>query len=155
MLVKSTAWIIRPFLWLLNMLIPLGDLIARVWVAQIFLQDGWFKMQSWSNTVQLFSDHYILSPAITAGLAVALEIILPILLIIGFGGRIIIFLFLVFNIVTMYSYDFIWTPDGTPNLNQQMAWGMLLMLLMLHGSGRFSLDYWLHQRHGHHLKLKK
>ena len=54
----------------------------------------------------------------------------------------------------MYSYNFIWTPEGATNLNQQMAWAMLLMLLMLHGSGKLSLDYWLHRRHGHHLKLK-
>lgn len=154
MLIKSTAIILRPFLWLLNMLIPVGDLIARVWVAQIFLLDGWFKLQNWNNTVRLFDSHYVLSPAFTAGLTVGAEIILPILLILGFGGRIIIFLFFIFNIIAMYSYNFIWTPEGSTNLNQQMAWSMLLMLLMLHGPGKLSLDYWLHRRHGHHLKLK-
>jgi putative oxidoreductase len=154
MVVKSTAFILRPFLWLLNMLIPLGDLIARVWVAQIFLQDGWFKLQSWSNTVTLFKDHYLISAAFTAVLVIAAEIILPILLILGLGGRVIIFLFFIFSIATMYFYNFIWTPEGATNLNQQMAWTMLLMLLMLHGSGRWSLDHWLHRRHGHLLKLK-
>lgn len=154
MLVKTTAFILRPFLWLLNMLIPLGDLIARIWVAQIFLQDGWNKLQNWENTVRLFDNHYFLSPAFTAGLALGAEIILPILLILGLGGRIMIFLFFIFNIITMYSYNFIWTPEGSTNLNQQIAWGMVLMLLMLHGPGKYSLDYWLHRRHGHHLKLK-
>ncbi|MBS0349937.1 MAG: DoxX family membrane protein [Proteobacteria bacterium] len=154
MFVKSMAWLVSPFLWLLNVLIPLGDLIARVWVAQIFLQDGWYKIQSWHNSMQLFSNHFIISPSFTAVLVLGAEIILPILLIIGLGGRIIIFLFLVFNIYTMYSYNFIWTPEGTTNFNQQMAWAMLLMLLMLHGSGRFSVDHWLHKRHGHHLKFK-
>lgn len=155
MIVRSIAFVIRPFLWLLNLLIPLGDLIARIWVAQIFLRDGWFKLQSWNHTVALFNKHFVSSPEFTAGLALAAEIILPILLILGLGGRIIILLFLIFNIFTMYSYNFIWTPEGSTNLNEQISWAMLLMLLMLHGSGKFSLDHWLHKRHGHHLKLKE
>jgi len=154
MLVKSVAFVLRPFLWVLNMLIPLGDLIARIWVAQIFLRDGWFKLQDWNHTIGLFNQHYVVSPAFAAGLATAAEIILPILLILGLGGRIMILLFLIFNIITMYSYNFIWTPEGSTNLNEQISWAMLLMLLMLHGPGRISVDHWLHQRHGHHLKLK-
>lgn len=155
MFVRLTALILRPFLWILNMLIPLGDLIARIWIAQIFLRDGWFKFQNWSSTVNLFNHHYFISPAFVAALVIAAEIILPILLILGLGGRIIILLFFIFNIITMYSYNFIWTPEGATNLNQQIAWGMLLMLLMLHGAGRWSLDHWLHKRHGHLLKQKK
>jgi len=120
----------------------------RVWVAQIFLRDGWFKLQNWDSTL-----HTLGVPIGVA--AIAAEIILPILLILGLGGRIMILLFLIFNIITMYSYNFVWTPEGSTNLNQQIAWAMLLMLLMLHGPGKFSVDYWLHRRHGHHLKLKK
>ncbi len=149
MFIKSSAVILSPFLWLLNLLIPLGDLIARVWVAQIFLRDGWYKFENWNHTVNLLHSPY------WAGLVIAVEIILPVLLIIGLGGRIIILLFFLFNIFTMYSYNFIWTPEGITNFNQQMAWAMVLMLLMLHGSGRWSVDHWLHLRHGHHLKLKK
>lgn len=154
MFVKTVAIVIKPFLWLLNLLIPVGDLIARIWLAQIFLRDGWYKLQDWNHTVKLFSDHSWVSPAFSAGLTVAAEIILPILLILGLGGRIIIFLFLVFNVITMYSYNFIWTPEGATNLNQQIAWGMVLMLLMLHGSGKISLDHWLHKKHGHYLKQR-
>jgi putative oxidoreductase len=154
MFIKTTAFVLRPFIWLLNALIPLGDLIARIWVGQIFLLDGWNKLQNWQATINLFNNHYVISPVFTAGLVLAAEIILPILLIIGFGGRIIIFLFFIFSLYTMYSYNFVWTPEGVTNLNQQMAWSLLLMLLMLHGPGLFSIDHWLHKRHGHHLKLK-
>lgn len=155
MLIKSAALILRPFIWLLNTLIPIGDLIARIWVAQIFLLDAWFKLQNWPSTIRLFNNHYIISSEFSAGLALAAEIILPILLIIGFGGRIMILLFFLFNLISMYTYNFIWTPDGLSNYNQQMAWAMVLMLLMLHGPGLFSVDHWLHKHHGHHLKLKK
>lgn len=154
MLVKTTAFILRPFLWLLNMLIPLGDLIARIWVAQVFLRDGWLKLQNWHHSVGLFENHYVFFPVLTAVLVLAAEIVLPILLILGLGGRIIILLFFIFSLATMYFYNFIWTPEGVTNMNQQMAWAMLLMLLMLHGSGRWSLDHWLRRRHEHYLKLK-
>jgi putative oxidoreductase len=155
MLVKTIAVLVKPFFWLLNLLIPLGDLIARIWVAQIFLQDGWAKLQNWNGTVSLFAGHHLISPVFTAGLVVAAEIFLSILLIVGLGGRIIIFLFFVFTLVMAYSTNIIWTPEGLTNFNQQMAWVMLLMLLMLHGSGKFSLDHWLHLRHGHHLKSRR
>lgn len=150
MLVRSMAFILRPFLWLLNMLIPVGDLLARIWVGQIFFLDGWVKLQNWQSTVKLF-----LSSPIYAGLTIGAELILSILLIVGLGGRMMIFIFFIFNIVLAYNYNFIWTPEGSTTLNQQIAWGLLLMLLMLHGPGKMSLDYWLHKRHGHHLKIKK
>lgn len=149
MFVRTTALILRPFLRLLNALTPIGDLIARVWVAQIFLLDGWVKFQSWNNTVQLFDS------AVTAGCVIAAEFILPLFLILGLGGRIMIFLFFIFNGFMMYFYNVIWTPEGGASFNQQMAWAMLLMLLMLHGSGKMSLDHWLHKRHGHHLHPEK
>ena len=154
MFIRFIALIISPFLWLLNLLIPIGDLIARVWVAQIFLLDGWYKYQNLQSTVKIFAHHYFISPTVTAIIIIIAEILLPILLILGLGGRFIILLFLIFNILTMYSYNFIWTPEGAATLNQQMAWAMLLMLLMLHGSGKISIDHWLHKRHGHLLKLK-
>jgi len=131
------AIMLKPFLWLLNLLIPLGDLIARVWVGQIFLLDGWLRFHSGDIIIPF------------------LEILLSILLILGLGGRIIILLFLIFNIISIYSGHFIWTPEGAPSLNQQIAWSMLLMLLMLHGSGKFSLDHWLHKKYGHYLKLNR
>ena len=155
MAIKSAATVLRPFLKLFDLLKPVGDLIARVWVAQIFLQDGWFKLQNWNSTVNIFSKHYpivFLSPAVSAVFITAAELILSICLLLGLGGRIMIFLFFIFNTIMIYSYNFLWTPEGTVTLNQQIAWNLLLMLLMLHGAGKMSVDYWLAKRHGHHLR---
>lgn len=158
MLIKSMAFVLRPFLWLLDLLTPVGDLLARVWVGQIFFLDGFLKLQNWQNTVRIFRSDYtfgFLSPELSAALTIGAEIILSILLIIGLGGRIMIMIFFIFAILLAYTYNFIWTPDGSTTINQQIAWGLLLMLLMLHGPGKMSVDHWLHKRHGHHLKSRR
>ena len=59
MSVRIMARLINPFLKLLDMLTPVGDLVARVWVAQIFLQAGLIKLQSWSTTLTLFRQNYV------------------------------------------------------------------------------------------------
>lgn len=157
-MIKGFASIIGPFLRLLNFLTPLGDLIARVWVAKIFLTAGLLKLQAWSTTINLFTYVYqvpLLPPYIAAVLGTAAEIILPILLILGLGGRLWIFCLFIYNIIAVISYPFLLTPDGAPGLAQHISWGMLLMLLMFHGPGKLSIDYWLHKRHGHHMHRKK
>jgi len=37
-------------------------------------------------------------------------------------------------------------------LDQHINWGLLLALLMCHGSGKLSIDYWLRKKHGHTLQ---
>jgi putative oxidoreductase len=146
MVVKTTAYIIRPFLRLLDLLTPIGDLIARIWIAQIFFLDAWVKMHSWRDTVQLFAQNYHVGAA-TVTLIVVLEIFLSICLLLGFGGRILIFLFFIFNGILILAYNAIWTPQG---YEQQFVWQIVLMLLMLHGPGKLSLDHWLLHKHRHH-----
>lgn len=152
MITHLTAKIIRPFIRLFNFLAPLGDLLARVWVAQIFFVAGLLKIQSWDTTLTLFEYEYkvpILSPYIAALLGTAAELVLPILLVVGLGGRFWIFALFVYNIVAAASYPFLWTPEGSTGLQQHIGWGVLLMLLMLHGSGKLSLDHWIHKKYGH------
>ena len=155
MIVSMTNKAVKLFVCALNFLTPIGDLVARWWIAYIFLAAGWVKIQSWSTTISLFTYEYhapILSPYIAALLGTATEIILPVLLIVGFGGRFCILLFFAYNAVAMVSYPFLWTPGGDAGLQQQVLWGLLLMMLALHGSGKLSLDHWLHLRHQKQLK---
>lgn len=153
MIIKMAA-IIRPFVRAFNFLSPFGDLLARIWVAQIFFMSGLVKLQAWQSTKMLFEHVYrvpLLSPGIAAILGTGAELILPVLLVIGFGGRFVILLFFIYNAVCAISYPFLWTSAGAAGLSQHMNWGLLLMLLMFHGSGKLSLDYLIHQYHGHHL----
>jgi putative oxidoreductase len=152
MLKSLTNTFVRPFISLTGFLTPLGDLIARVWVAQIFFVAGLVKIQSWESTLALFEYEYkvpILSPYFAAVLGTAAELVLPVLLAVGLGGRFWIFALFVFNIVAAASYPFLWTPEGSTGLQQHIGWGVLLMLLMFHGSGKLSLDYWIHKKYGY------
>lgn len=150
--VVLSARIVRPIIRLLNALRDLGDLIVRWWVAKIFLASGISKVVSWGSTLVLFKYDYsvpLLSPAVAAYIGTGAEFILPLFLILGLGGRFWIFAFFVYNIVCVISFHFLWTPSGITGLTDHINWGMLLMLLMFHGSGRLSLDYWLHKRYGY------
>ena len=90
----------------------------------------------------------LLSPTWAAVLGTGAELILPILIVIGLGGRISILIFFIYNLIAMISYPFLWTPDGAQALAQHINWGLLLGLLMCHGSGKLSLDYWIRKKYG-------
>jgi putative oxidoreductase len=153
MITKVSA-LIRPFITTFNFLAPFGDLIARIWVAQIFFMSGLTKVQSWQSTMMLFTHVYhvpLLSPYVAAVMGTAAELILPVLLVLGFGGRFMIFIFFCYNAICAISYPFLWTSEGAAGLAQHVNWGILLMLMMFHGSGAISLDNLIHKMHGHHL----
>lgn len=154
-MIAKFAKIIRPFIRLFEFLTPVGDLLARVWVAQIFFSAGLVKIQAWQSTLLLFKYQYtvpFLSPEVAAIIGTAAELILPVLLVLGFGGRFMIMIFFVYNIVAVISYPFLWTADGASGLAQHVNWGLLLMMLMFHGPGKLSIDYLIRKYHGHHLK---
>ncbi len=156
-MIRITALVIRPFLKMLDFLTPAADLLARLWVSWIFFQAGLVKIQAWEATVNLFTYQYhvpLLPPTAAAVLGTAAELILPILLTVGFGGRITILIFFIYNIIAVISYHFLWTPEGWDGLAQHINWGLLLALLMTHGPGKLSVDYWIRKVHGHHLGKK-
>jgi len=155
-MIPRIAAIIRPFIKVFDWFSPVGDLLARIWVAQIFFLSGLVKIQAWQSTVLLFENVYhvpLLPPVLSAYLGTGFELTLPVLLVLGLGGRFLIFIFFIYNAIAAISYPFLWTADGAAGLAQHTNWALLLMLLMFHGSGKLSLDYWIRKRHGHHLRL--
>lgn len=143
--------ILRCFLKTLDFLTPFFDFIARLWVSYIFFKSGLLKIQSWQATLFLFENefHVPLIPASWAAvLGTGAELFLPILLVLGLGGRIIILIFFIYNLIAMISYPFLWTAEGGQALAQHSCWGLLLGLLMCHGSGKLSLDYWIRKKYG-------
>ena len=158
MSIRITAAILRPIFWLLEQLKPLVDLLARIWVAQIFFFSGLVKLQAFQATILMFANTYkvpFLSPVAGAWLATAAELLLPVLLVIGLGGRIMILIFFIYNAITAISYPFLWTSQGYMALTQHIVWALLLGLLMCHGPGKWSLDYLIRIKHGHHLDRRK
>ena len=147
---------IRPFLKNLDNLKAMSALIARVWIGNIFLQSGLSKLTSWNTTVVLFKYDYhvpLLPAEFAAYIGTGAEFLLPALLILGLGGRFSIFAFFIYNIVCVVSFSFLWTPAGNAGLNDHVTWGILLMLLMFYGPGKFSLDYLLHKKFGYFFRV--
>ena len=147
-----SARILRPFIHLLNRFKDLGDLAARIWVAKVFFSSGLSKLTDWNTTLVLFKYVYttpFMSAPIAAYIGTSVELVFPVLLLLGLGGRFFIFCFFIYNIVCVLSFHFLMTPMGVAGLDDHIMWGLILMLLMFHGMGRFSLDYVIHKKWGY------
>lgn len=134
---------------------PVGDLFVRYWVAKSFIASGLTKTVSWQSTLILFQYEYkvpFFTPAAAAIISICVEIGVSILLILGLGGRIPALILFIFNIMAVVSYPFLLTPQGYVGLKDHICWGILLLILLLHGSGKLSLDYiiawWYKRRYG-------
>ncbi len=144
----STSLLAR--LWLLGerllaaveMLQPAAQLLARVYVGSVFFRSGLTKIRDWDTTLALFGDEYkvpLLSPGIAAVLGTGGELILPVLLVLGFAGRFAALGLSVVNVVAVLSLAEI----AEAALQGHIFWGSLLAMLVLWGPGRWSLDRWV------------
>ncbi len=126
----------------LRLIIPVIELGLKLWVANAFFKSGLTKIQSFETTIMLFEYEYsvpFLSPTLAAYMGTAAELILPVLLVIGFMGRYAAMALFVFNIVAATSY-----PDISPlGLSQHYLWGMALLMAALYGPGKLSLDHFI------------
>lgn len=124
---------------------PLGDLLLRLWVAHTFWVSGLTKIQNWDSTLYLFEEEYavpLLPPEFAAYLGTSVELGFPVLLALGLSGRFAAGVLFLFNLVAVISY-----PDlGATGLEQHKVWGLMLLVSLLHGPGRLSLDRWIAKR---------
>jgi putative oxidoreductase len=138
--IKTLAGLVNPVIRTLDFLRPGIDLVIRLWVANVFWKSGLTKIASWDSTVQLFTYEYhvpLLSPEMAAFLGSATELSMPVLLALGLGTRFAAAALFVFNIIAVISY---------PELNEvgikdHQYWGLLLLVPLLHGPGKLSLDH--------------
>jgi putative oxidoreductase len=129
---------------------PLGDLFIRCWVAKAFIASGLTKTLSWSSTLILFKYEYMtpfLTPAVAASIAVTVELGISSLLILGIGGRLPALILFLFNIIAVVSYPVLLTKAGAVGLKDHICWGIILLVILLHGTGKISLDHaiWLYR----------
>ena len=100
---------------------------------------GLTKIRDWGTTVALFTDEYkvpMLSPAVAAAMGTAGELVLPVLLVLGLGGRFSALGLFVVNAVAVISLSEI-APAA---LQQHVFWGSLLAGLSIYGLGPWSVD---------------
>lgn len=150
------AAVVRPFIRALNLLQDFGLLLVRLWVSKIFIDSALTKIAYWPGTIVLFKYQYavpLLSPATAAYIGTAAEFIFPILMILGLGGRLAVFAFFIYNIICVISFHFLWTPAGAAGLADHANWGLLLLMVMLFGMGRISLDQLIHKKFGYFVEL--
>jgi putative oxidoreductase len=129
-------------LCMLEFLTPPLDLGIRILIGLVFFQSGLTKIASWSSTLALFQSEYavpLLPPALAAYLGTAAELGLPVFLVLGLGTRFAAFWLFVFNIIAVISYPGL----GEVGLKDHRYWGLLLLVTLLHGPGKLSLDYLL------------
>lgn len=129
----------------LDALQPLAAFLARLYVAQVFFLSGLTKLRDWEITVALFTDEYhvpLLSPPVAAAMGTAGELVLPVLLVLGLGGRFSALGLFVVNLVAVISLSEI-APAA---FQQHVLWGSLLAGLAIFGLGSWSFDRWIAPR---------
>lgn len=122
-------------------------LAARLYVAKVFFWSGLTKLRDWETTLALFADEYavpLLPPPLAAWLGTAGELLLPLLLAAGLGGRFAAAGLFVLNGVAVLSLAEI-APAA---LLLHQLWGVLLLLVWVWGPGAISLDRWLSRSAG-------
>lgn len=120
-------------------LIAIAEAINRIWVASVFWQSGLVKIQSWSSTQYLFRHEYavpLLPPDGAAVLGTGAELVLPVFLALGLGGRLAAGALVVFNITAVVSYPGL----NAAGIQAHMIWGLMLLAATLRGPGLLSLD---------------
>ncbi len=127
---------------ILNRLGNVLDLGIRLYISKVFFLSGLTKIRDWDTTVTLFQEEYhvpLLPPELAAFIGTAGELALPVFLTIGLATRFAAFGLSFVNIMAVASYwHFLKTAE--PALAQHVYWGVLILVVLLHGPGRISLD---------------
>jgi putative oxidoreductase len=130
------------FIGITTILTPVVDLGVRLWVANVFFTSGMTKIQNWRSTVSLFENEYavpVLPPEIAAYMGTATELSIPIFLALGLITRPAAIVLFVFNIIAALTY-----PDISElGIKDHQVWGLLMLVTIVHGPGKLSLDHWL------------
>jgi putative oxidoreductase len=129
------------------LLVPLQPavlLVARLYLAKVFIASGWLKLTNWSQTLDLFTSEYhvpVLPPAIAAVAGTTGELLFPSLLVLGLLGRpAAVGLFFV-NAMAVISYKDVLFSDGfEAALGNHVLWGCMTVALAVFGPGILSLD---------------
>ena len=108
----------------------------RFAVATVFWNSGMTKLADWNATLSLFTDEYqvpLLPPELAANLALAIEVTMPVLLVLGLLTRTAALLLLAMTaVIEVFVY-----PQAWPT---HIQWAAMLLVLLCRGAGSLSLD---------------
>lgn len=121
-----------------QILSPLVNLAARIYVGMDFFRSGLAKIGDFEETIELFEEDWIVPlfpPNVSAYLATAGELILPVMLFLGLFTRVgAIGLFVMALVIEIFVF---------PNTVQHYYWMIILGFLVAQGGHKWSLDNWL------------
>jgi putative oxidoreductase len=124
-------------------LAPLVFLAIRLWMAQIFFRAGLLKIQNLNGAIFLFSDVHpvpLLPPWLAAHLATTVELVCPVLLVLGIAARLAALPMLVMVLVIQFVVG---SADPAFHLTEHYYWMFLLAVIITKGPGRLSIDHLL------------
>lgn len=130
---------------------PAVDLALRLWVADAFFRAGLVKIHNMDATLTLFENEYhvpFLPPDFAAYLGTGVELVVPVFLALGLAGRLTAAFMFVYNAICVISYPDLW-PNGFwsglfgTDFRDHKVWGVMLLVTLVYGPGKFSVDYLL------------
>jgi putative oxidoreductase len=112
-------------------------LAMRFGIAAMFFRSGMLKLDSWEFAVLLFRDEYqvpLIDPVLAARLTTALELGVPIFLVLGLATRIATLPLLgMVAVIQIFVYPNAWSDH--------LIWGSILLFLLTRGAGKISIDH--------------
>lgn len=140
-LLQIRSWLEAIPYWVLAVPLRLG-------VAWIFWNSAQVKLINWDRTLLLFSEEYqvpVLPPELAANLALGIELVAPVLLVVGFLTRPTV---LVLLGMTATIQIFVY-PEAWPT---HLQWTAMMLVLLSRGAGMLSFDHlawrWLRSKVG-------
>src|SRR5271156_738006 len=128
--VSAREWLGRVPFWILQFGL-------RVGVGLVFFNAGLLKFKSFEFAVKLFQEEYkvpLLDPATAARMTTFVELVFPVLLIVGLASRLATLpLMGEISVIQFFVYKEAWTDH--------VFWVSALLLILTRGPGVFSLDY--------------
>jgi len=119
-------------------------LATRLYVGWVFVKSGALKVGDWGQTLSLFETEYhvpLLPPQLAAYAGAGGELLFGALVILGLVGRGAALGLFAVNALAFISYRHVLLQDGfEAAVGQHVLWGFMLLLLAVHGPGRWSLD---------------
>lgn len=119
------------------------NLSLRLYVGWVFFKGGMAKVSDWDATLSLFRDEYhvpLLPPDLAACFGAAGELTLPLLLFVGLLSRPAALGLFFVNLMAVISYPQLFGFDCPAAINDHRYWGILLLVILAFGPGKFSLD---------------
>jgi putative oxidoreductase len=114
----------------------------RVGAAAVFWNSAQAKLANWDTTIELFTEEYkvpLLAPEIAANMALGIELVTPVLLVLGLLTRAAAFVLLgMTGVIEIFVY-----PQAWPT---HIQWAAMLLVLLCRGPGKLSLDHVIWRR---------